>query len=201
MGYVCRPHPCELLPRLLPSPKGRRRCAHRGSQGCPHPSPAAGTGVRQTSDGEGRIGTLHGGQGEVSMRTPTPGCPLKLQPFSPVPIPYSHPISGFGNQVISADGAPASLGFPKKGWLGTEGSPWECGASRFYSGRDAKAEHSCRNRGFPHEQAAVPLPLPSADHCGESGERLHIPFLHPKPSPRGGEASTPPAETLRSGAV
>lgn len=136
-------------------------------------------------------GTLYRGQGEVSMRTPTHRCLLMPQPFSPVPIPYSHPISGFGNQVRSADGATASLGFPPEGWLGTEGSLRECGASRFYSGRDAKAEHSCRNRGFPHEHAAVPLPLPLDERCGESGERLHIPLLHPK-TPYLGERHQPP---------
>jgi len=192
--------PCHLSclqtspPGSFP-PRDHRRCTHRGTQHCPHPSLPTGMGLCQLSNGEGGIGTLPRGQGEVSMRTPTPRCLLMLQPFSSVPITYSHPISGFGNQVRSADRAPASLGFRQKGWLGTEGSPWECGASRFYSGRDAKAEHSCRNRGFPHEQAAVPLPLPSAEHRAESGESLHIPPLHPNSPLHGGEASNPTTNT------
>lgn len=104
----------------------------------------------------------------------TPKCPLTLQRLSPLPIPYSPPTLGFGNQVRSA----VTLGISPGGMAGTEGSPRECGASRFYSGRDAKAEHSCGNRGFPHEHPAVPLPLPLADCCRESRERLHIPLPH-----------------------
>lgn len=103
------------------------------------------------------------------MRTLTPRCPPTPQSLSPLPIPYSPPILGFGNQVRSAEEALSPLGFPLEGWLVQRGVPGNVVPVDFILGETPKRSTAVETGGFLTSNLLSHCPCPWLIAAGKAG--------------------------------
>lgn len=100
------------------------------------------------------------------MRTPTPECLLTLQPFLPVPIPYSHPLSGFGNLLTERQ---HPWDFPRRDGWGQRGLPGNVVPVNFILGEMPKLSTAAETGGFLTSRLLSRCPCSQLSTVGKAG--------------------------------